>query len=67
MKGNKVTSINVSVFVNPALSPRPFVSVFFNREVRCNRTMYDPTPSTMLRVMRWQSATLLASMAKAQS
>ncbi len=55
-----VTAITVMTHIAPMTSSQPFVSVFFGRAEQSNSTHFDPTPSSMLRVMRYQAAVVVA-------
>ncbi len=58
----RIQSIIVMTHTCPTSSSDPFVNVFFGRSGdQSNRSRFNPTPSSMLRVMRWQAATLLAN------
>ncbi len=52
-------SIDIVSHLNP-IGITPFVSVYISRGRGNIKIHYNPTPSTMLRLMRWQAATLLA-------
>ncbi len=57
----RIQAITIQTHVHPAASIDPFISVFFSRGGdQSNRSRWNPTPSSLRRVMRWQAATLLA-------
>ncbi len=57
-----IQTVTVTAYMRPRVTSGPFVTVFFSRGgERSNPSRFNPTPSSMLRLMRWQAATLIAS------